>query len=462
MNILQISTTDRGGGAERVSELLMDAYRDRGHQTWTAVGFRRRNDPGVLEIPNKYPGGAWGHLWLRLADRIAPLNGQFKGAGFALRSLNRIGYLPRSITDSLGHENFDFPGSRRILSMLPARPDIVQAHNLHGGYFDLRVLPELSARVPLLLTLHDAWLLSGHCAHSLGCERWQHGCGECPDLTIYPALERDGTGYNWRRKQEIFSRSRVYVSAPSRWLLDKVRRSILAPAMIEGRVIPNGVDTDVFRPSDRIAARRSLNLPEQEYLLLFAANALNQSHWKDFATLRDALAIIGESNLPRRVRLLALGGSGPDEKVGNAVLTFVPHEPDPKRVAAYFQAADLYLHAAKADTFPNVVIEALACGTPAVATAVCGIPEQILSFDAPGSDRRYVGRPEVATGMLTLPADARALAAATVHLLKEDAMRARLADNAARDAARRFSVDRQADAYLSWFEEITQSRKSVP
>ena len=48
-----------------------------------------------------------------------------------------------------------------------------------------------------------------------------------------------------------------------------------------------------------------------------------------------------------------------------------------KQAEAYYQAADIYIHAAKADTFPNVVLEALACGLPVVATAVGGIPEQI-------------------------------------------------------------------------------------
>jgi glycosyltransferase involved in cell wall biosynthesis len=46
-------------------------------------------------------------------------------------------------------------------------------------------------------------------------------------------------------------------------------------------------------------------------------------------------------------------------------------------VARYYQAADLYVHAAPADTFPNTVLEALACGTPVVATAIAGIPEQV-------------------------------------------------------------------------------------
>jgi hypothetical protein len=56
-----------------------------------------------------------------------------------------------------------------------------------------------------MLTLHDAWLLSGHCAHSFDCQRWKTGCGECPDLDVYPASPRDATACNWRRKREILA-----------------------------------------------------------------------------------------------------------------------------------------------------------------------------------------------------------------------------------------------------------------
>src|SRR5207302_2872341 len=44
-------------------------------------------------------------------------------------------------------------------------------------------------------------------------------------------------------------------------------------------------------------------------------------------------------------------------------------------------ALPIYLHAARADTFPNTVLEALACATPVVATAVGGIPEQVKGLE---------------------------------------------------------------------------------
>ena len=75
---------------------------------------------------------------------------------------------------------------------------------------------------------------------------------------------------------------------------------------------------------------------------------------------------------------IALGETAPSEQIGDIEIRFVPYQKDPEQVARYHQAADIYIHPARADTFPTTIIEALACGTPVVATAVGGIPEQIV------------------------------------------------------------------------------------
>jgi glycosyltransferase involved in cell wall biosynthesis len=115
-------------------------------------------------------------------------------------------------------------------------------------------------------------------------------------------------------------------------------------------------------------------------------------------------------------------------------------------VANYYRAADAYLHAAKADTFPSVVLEALACGTPVVATAVGGIPEQVRLGE---------------TGELTPGGDAQAMGEAVVRLLNDETMRRRMGERAADDAAARFSLDRQVRAYLDWFACIVECERST-
>lgn len=445
MKICQVSTADVAGGAERVAWSLFQEYRRLGHQSWLAVGRKRSTDPDVLVMASGATRGVAWSLSRALARALEPAAAQSAQVRRVQQIIAKLPDLPRWIRWQLGIEELDFPETHRLLSLPPARPDVVHCHNLHGqilprgGYFDLRALPWLSHQVPLILTLHDTWMLSGHCAYTLGCERWQTGCGHCPNLTIYPSIRRDASAYNWKRKCLAYRRSRLRVAAPSRWLIQQVERSILAPAVVEARVIPNGVDLSVFATGDRSLARAALGISEQTLTLLFVANGIRRNAFKDFSTIREAFARVAARWSDRRLLLLALGEDAPSEHFGNAEVRFDPYEPDQRGIARYYQAADVYVHAARADTFPNVVLEALASGTPVVATAVGGIPEQV-------DDGR--------TGFLVPMGDASALAARVIQLLADEGLRRALGRNAALDARARFDLRRQANTYLDWYASL--------
>ena len=468
MQILQVSTADILGGAERVAWSLCHAYRQRGHSCWLAVGYKHSSDPAVLLLPNHQSRTFGGDLRHKLDSGLQPLADRVPGVWRIRQWLNTWASPRHEMERRLGVEDFNYPAAHRLLELPPQKPDILHCHNLHGSYFDLRALRALSLQIPTVLTLHDAWLLSGHCAHSFGCERWTTGCGKCPDLGIYPAIRRDATAYNWRRKRSIYIKSRLYVSTPCQWLMQKVVQSMLAPAIVEARIIPNGVDLRVFRPADRQAVRATLRVPEDAKVLLFAANGIRNNIWKDFQTMRTAIAQVA-GRLHGQIVLLALGEDAPPERLGHARIRFVPYQGDPRSVAQYYQAADLYVHAARADTFPTTVLEALACGTPVVATAVGGIPEQVKGLAT--ADRRFTNSHlnrygiNEATGVLVSPADAEEMAAAIEHLLNNDSERHHLGANAAMDAAKRFDLLRQADEFLTWYQQVvavcsTRARRS--
>lgn len=432
MNILQVNTADRGGGAEGSAWNLFRAYRERGHESWMAVGRKDSDDPHIVEIPRKHTAGP-GAVLRWFADRLRAMERLPKAEAIA-RRLDILADPARRHDWIRGIEDFNFPGTANLLELPPEPPDILHCHNLHGGYFDLRALPDLSQRLPVILNLRDTWLLTGHCGYFIECDHWRQGCGNCPDLQRYPPVRRDATALNWQRKADIYRRAKLYVTAPSRWLLDRARESMLNAR--EYRLIPNGIDTAVFRPGDRRQARQRLGLPPDRPIVLFAA-ASRRNVYKDPETMVGAVQAVGARESGRPLLFVSLGRR-PPRHLHDVPIRAIPFQRDPAAVADYYRAADVFVHTARAEAFGKTATEAMACGTPVVASRVGGLPEQVIH-----------GK----TGLLVPVNDPQALADA-VMLLLEDAQRRNAMAAAAAQQGARFSLTRQTDAFLTWYEDV--------
>lgn len=360
MKILHVNQLVGRGGAAGICLALHNALLAGGHESAVRVGRQTRKLPGVRLIEHDRYRSVWGRFCMVAARRLNQYSGRIRGAQrVSERWLPRLASPRRFWSWWVGHEDFDFPGTGHLLEQAPFTPDVLHLHNLHGDYFDLRELPRLSRAVPTIITLHDAWLLAGHCSHSFDCDRWKTGCGSCPHLDTFPMIRRDGSAFNWQRKREIYQNSRLSLVCPSQWLADKVRQSILMPGADRLKVIPNGVDTLVFKPGDKAAARERLGWPQEAFIVMFAANGVRQSIWKDYPTMREAIRLAGEKASGQPIRFFAIGDSAPPEQAGAAKIEFLPYRDS---LAECYQAADVYLHAARAEVWGLVITEALACG----------------------------------------------------------------------------------------------------
>jgi glycosyltransferase involved in cell wall biosynthesis len=428
------------------------AYRQRNHHSEIAVKHKFTDDKDVKIISNDLFRSTWSKFLRRTATGIDqkpwPLNAQHR-----IAALLRLAAEPgRSIRKWLGIEEFNYPASRELeIDSF----DVIHCHVLHGDYFDLRNLKEWSLKKPVVVTLHDAWLLAGHCAHSFDCQLWRSGCSRCPDLSIPVAIERDNAALNWRRKRDIYKKSNLYITTPCQWLMNKVEKSILNEGTRKKRVITNGVDHRIFKRIDKAYARKEIGIENDALVLLFSANGIKRSRWKDFKLMRRALELVSMNQKETKIIFLALGEDAPREVLGsNAEIRFVPFRSRPEEVVLFYNACDIYLHAAKADTFPNAVLEAIACGVPVVATAVGGIPEQIKGLRSFGNPDINAFADDAATGILTPEAQPESFAAAVEHLAKNKSLITLLGMNAEKDSMQRFSLARQADDYLNWYAEI--------
>jgi glycosyltransferase involved in cell wall biosynthesis len=260
------------------------------------------------------------------------------------------------------------------------KPDVIHFHNIQGNYFDLRKITKISKKTPVLFTLHDPWMFTGHCSYFIECDKWKTGCGKCPDLVRRPSLKRDGTAFNWKRKKMIYEKSKFYIATPSDWLLNEANKSMLKNGIQKSILINNGVDHEVFKPMNSAPLREKLNIKEDEIVLLYVVSSnMTSNPYKDFSTISKCVNYIEKINdSNKKFTLIAIGEEKP-ESIRNGIRKIsIGYLNKAEEIANYFNIADLYLHAARAENYPNVVMEALSSGTPCIVTKTGGVPEQII------------------------------------------------------------------------------------
>jgi glycosyltransferase involved in cell wall biosynthesis len=311
---------------------------------------------------------------------------------------------------------------------------IVNLHWIVEGFVAVKDLAALEHR-PVVWTLHDMWPFTGGCHYAQQCQKFTQLCGACPQLGS--ARQRDLSRWVFKRKRRIYRSLSLHVVCPSRWLAQQVGQSALLGSF-PVRVIPNGLDTSVFKPIDKAVAREALNLPQGKRLLLFGAHDVKEER-KGFSYLKEALSHLKARPMDREGLLLLLFGAGREDSTS---LPFEAHHvgmlSDEVSLALLYSAADVYITPSLQDNLPNTVMEALACGTPVVAFASGGIPEMFAHQEE---------------GYLAQSGDSQDLARGILWVLNHPRYQ-ELADKARDRAQRHYSQETQARRYRELYQEL--------
>lgn len=460
MHIIHINKNDVRGGAARFANLLHHGLRKLDIPSTLLVDMKLSNSKDVVGLENDNNRSTWFRIFNKAAIQIS--QSAFKGSWLLFKTMRFISSPVRYSYKYFGIDYFNFPGLKSKLKHLLQPGSIFQIYVAHGEYLDLRYVQELSEKHIVIFRMPDAWLLSGHCAHSFDCERWKSGCGNCPDLSIPPSVNRDATKYNWKFKAELFRKSKFHVVTPSHWLMNKVKQSMLMKGAVGLSVIPNGVDTDIFSVGAQLDSRQILGIDPGATVLLFSANGIKKNMWKDYAQLQEIFKQLAEIKFEKQVEFIGLGDDAEDEVMGNIRIRYVKYQQDTDVLVHYYRSADLYIHPTKADSFPNSVLEALSCGVPVIANGVGGIPEQVKSFSNEkisdsGSWTKH--SKEHATGILIPPADSKSFFVAVKYLIEYAQLRIQLGKNARNDACLRFSQQRVTDDYIKLYNQLSAKKE---
>ena len=222
---------------------------------------------------------------------------------------------------------------------------------------------------------------------------------------------------------------------------DTCRSHRLDPARVH--VVPNGVDTALFRPLPRAETRAALGLPDG--FLFVCAGRLSHEKGTHHALRALALAGVPDTSLlvvgdgaerSRLERLTSRLGLG--ERV-----VFLGAQP-PEKMPALLASADAFLFPTERDeAAPLVLPQAMACGLPVIASRRGGITEVI---DRPGEN-----------GVLVPPGDVPALVEAAAKVHADEGLRTRLGAGALERVREAYTLERMVASTVAVYH-VARSR----
>jgi len=203
--------------------------------------------------------------------------------------------------------------------------------------------------------------------------------------------------------------------------------------------VPTGIDTERFRPGDRMAARKTLGLPPEKTLVGIVATLRS---WKGHRFLLQAL--------PAEAGLVIVGDGPQRQALETQVATLgikykVLFAGNQKDVVPWLQSFDVFALPSYANEgVPQALIQAMLCGLPCVTTNIGSMAELAI-------DRK--------TALVVAPENVDALAAALKKLLQEEKLSQTLGAAARRHCAERFSYNGMLDRMEQIYQEAANAHR---
>ncbi|QHS54481.1 glycosyltransferase [Mucilaginibacter sp. 14171R-50] len=358
MKVALINTSDAGGGAAEACMRLLKALQLQAVDVTMVVEHKKRNDPAVHSVEQVMFG--------RLRSKINFFR-------------ERIPFMLFRERDPSVRFAFSTANAGTDISKLDViqQADIIHLHWTNSGFLSIADIKKLIAlNKPIVWTLHDMWVFTGGCHYSGPCNHFKNQCGNC--YFLRDPEDDDLSHDGWLRKKDMLSFAKnLSVVTCSNWLAGVAKQSTLLQTF-SIQAIPNPIDTMLFSPKNKAAVRAKWRVDPSAKVILFGAANINDRR-KGIIYLVEALQILKDKyagDTPMEIVIF-----GKNKHFDTSVLPFPVHQlntiTSPADLAEIYSMADVFVSPSVEDNLPNMIMEAMSCGTPVAAFNTGGIPDLI-------------------------------------------------------------------------------------
>lgn len=347
MKIVHINTASSGGGAAIAAMRHCEAMINAGHDASLIASRNEKYLSSVYRIQRSKISLAF-HL--------------------SLSELVRV--VQKKFLNPIGTYSFNYTSYPVHKLELIKNADIIFLHWINGLINTDEIANILDLGKPTFWYMHDMYPITGGCHHALECLKYTKECSLCPLLR--KKIPYDLSLHNFNYKLKTFRKyTNLSFIAPSRWLASCIENSKIGKGH-NVHVIPNMINCNVFKPLG-IDAKSFFGLNHNKKTILFSANNL-EDPYKGARFVVECLQNLDPSKYEGLIIGIAnksILDSLPLNVVSTGKLS------DEIALSLAYNACDTVLISSIAENYPNVVLEAMACGKPCIGFPTGGIPDLI-------------------------------------------------------------------------------------
>lgn len=422
MKVVTLSTKDSFGGAARVAFRLHEEINKSGIDNILLVNNKRSSSPTV-HLAEHYHDPLNG--FTRMLTKYKLKSQEKKRHAIWQNYPNKQNKILSDITISLlknSLDKIDF--------------DLLHMHWVGESYVDFTEFSNV--KKPIIWTIHDCFSFTGVCSYFEDCDNYKTHCHTCPQLGS--TTDKDLSYDVFEMKEERYSSLNFHIVSPSKWLAKAAKESALL-SKYPVTIIPNGIDTSVFKPMDKEEAKKKLSLDTKKKTILFGGISAMDDPRKGGQLLMNSLIQLSGMYSEDEVELLIFGADNKADYQFDFPVTFLGYIDDEADLNIAYNAADVSIVPSTHENLPNTILESLSCGTPVVAFDIGGNPDMIDHYK---------------NGYLVKPYDIFDLTVGIVYCLSHNEDKS-LSDNARQKVVDNFKIEDIASRYIKLYNQILES-----